>query len=336
MEKQQTLFKWLALAAVIEWLLVRTFSRVAIHIPKSPLMISVYTAVTQVGQVAGMFVALLALVLLLWIAWQSRRGVWLPPSTGSGQALVLVGLAVLSLLFLFVVPPAWLALLYQLLGVTAVLLICAAAMRGRGGKPDEKRIWPELAALLFPATALLAGLLYQLLPNLYALLNWSGPPPLTGILFNLGEIFVVGSVLVWWWASFSFDGRTRSWNLWLLAAIPALLFALSFWRDPAMTGILTIWSTGLTLFLPWPVYVLALWLAGVTVLAAWRSDPPVAYAVLLLISAGYAPQLSSQLFCALIGLWLWARSLPTTSRRPDPDWQPTDQHIENKLITDNR
>lgn len=319
MEKQQTLFKWLALAAVVEWLLVRTFSRVAIHIPKSPLMISVYTAVTQVGQVAGTFVALLALVLLLWIVWQSRREVW--------QALALVGLGVLSLLFLFVVPPAWLALLYQLLGVTAVLFICAGAMRGRNGKPDKKQIWPELAALLFPATALLAGLLYQLLPNLYALLNWPGPPPLTGILFNLGEIFVVGSVLVWWWTSFSFDGRTRSWDLWLLAAIPALLFALSFWRDPAMTGILTIWSTGLTLFLPWPVYVLALWLAGVTVLAAWRSDPPVAYAILLLISAGYAPQLSSQLFCALIGLWLWARPFPSVQKQTSSDWQQDEPGI---------
>jgi len=298
MNNRQMFYKWLAVAAVVEWLLLRTITRAAIHVPKSPLVISVYTAVNQIGQVAAAFVALLALVLLLWIAWQGRRKVWL--------AIVLVGLAVLSVLFLFVVPPAWLALTYQLLAITAVSLLCVRVVGGKGGAVREKMRWPGTAALLFPAAALMAGLLVQLLPNFYALLGWTGPPPLTGILFNLGELLVVGSVLAW----FSLYGRTHSWRIWLLAAIPALLFALSFWRDPAMTGILTIWSTGLTLFLPWPVYVLALWLAGVTVLAAWRSDPLAAYAILLLISAGYAPQLSSQLFCALIGLWLWARPFP--------------------------
>jgi hypothetical protein len=144
----------------------------------------------------------------------------------------------------------------------------------------------------------------------------------------MGEIFVVGSVAVWWWGY----GRSHAWQHWVLAAVPALLFALSFWRDPAMTGILTIWSTGLTLFLPWPVYALALWLVGVTVLANWHSHPALAYAILLLISAGYAPQLSSQLFCALIALWLLERPLPLTAH----DRQPVDQPVKNNLITDYR
>jgi len=320
MIKQQTLFKWLAVSALVEWLLVRTLTRAAIHVPKSPEIAAGYAVVNQIGLVAAAFVALLSLALLLWIAWEGRREVWL--------SLTLVGLGGVSLLFLVIVPPTWLALLYQLLGVTAVLFICAGAVRAYG----LKRIWPEMAALLFPAAALLAGLLYQLLPTLYALMGWPGPPPLTGTLFNLGELLVIGSVLAWWWTSRSLPNRSRSWIIWLLAAIPALLFALSFWRDPAMTGILTIWSTGLTLFLPWPVYALALWLAGVTVLTTWRVAPAMAYAILLLIAAGYTPQLSSQLFCAIIGLWLLARPLPLTAL----DRQPVDQPVRNNLITDYR
>jgi hypothetical protein len=297
MKKQQLLFKWLAVAALVEWLLVRTITRAAIHIPKSAVVIKGYTAVNQIGLVAAAFVALLSMGLLLWIAWQ----MW---QTGQTRLLPLVfgGLTLLSVLFLFVVPPAWLAFSYQFLAATAVILIVTMQLWGRDevSGPVGKWQWQEAATRLFPAAALLAGLLYQLLPNLYILLKWPGPPPVTSTIFNLGELLVVASVGCWWWVY----GRIRSWHVWIIAAIPALLFSLSFQRDPAMTGILTIWSTGLTLFLPWPVYAAALWLASTTILATWADNPPVAYAVLLFTSAGYAPQLSSQLFCALIGLWL--------------------------------
>ncbi|MCA9947034.1 MAG: hypothetical protein KC449_26320 [Anaerolineales bacterium] len=317
--QQRALFKWLAVAAVVEWLLVRTFTRAAIHIPKSSFMISLYAAVNQIGLVAAAFVALLAFVLLLWLAWQTRQAIILP--------LMLLGLVLLSVLFLVIVPPVWLAVAYQLLAISAVILIASYGVRTRWVAPEKKKGRWGTAMVLFPACALLAGLLVQLLPNLYALLGWPGPPPITTVLFNLGELFVVASVIIWWWESRSLDGHTHSWKPWLLAAFPALLFALSFWRDPAMTGILTIWSTGLTLFLPWLVYVLALWLAGGMVLADWHTRPNFAYAILLLASAGYAPQLSSQLFCALIGLWLL--QLPLSRNQPVQRRLPERQSVES-------
>lgn len=69
MMNQQMVYKWLAVAALVEWLLVRTLTRAAIHVPKSPLVIAVYTAVNRIGLVSAAFVALLAVVLLLWLAW---------------------------------------------------------------------------------------------------------------------------------------------------------------------------------------------------------------------------------------------------------------------------
>ncbi len=287
MPRNSPYFQWLALAALAEWLIVRTISRAAIHLPKSPAMIEVYGLVNRGGQLATTFVTLLSLVLLSWIAaWEwRRRAIFLP--------LVLILLAALSLAFLVLVAPPWLALVYQLL--TLIVLV-------RLGLSNPRR-----ALAVLPASALMAGTLFQMLPNLYAALAWAGPPPLTGQLFNLGELLVVTSLAVWWWIA----GRSRSWRLWLAATVPALLFAASFQRDPAMTGILAIWSTGLTLFLPWPIYAVALCLAGVTVLHAWRRNPPLASAILLFTAAGYPPQLSSQLFCALIGLWLLARPVPS-------------------------
>ncbi|NUM44455.1 MAG: hypothetical protein HUU38_07075 [Anaerolineales bacterium] len=308
MGKQQLFFKWLALSAVAEWLIMRTATRAAIHIPKSPTFITIYQGLNTVGQVTAAFVALLSLGLLLTIAWHDRRQIWL--------SLILGGLAMLGILFLIIVPPTWLAFGYQLLAVMAVLLICSRAFWGQdvaGGR----RGWQGVAVLLFPALALFTGLLVQLLPNLYKLFGWPGPPLLTIALFNLGELFVIVSVGVWWWVSHLLYGRFASWQIWLFAAIPMVFFAISFWRDAAMTGILTIWSTGLTLYLPWPVYALALWLAGVTILATWKQTPAVAYAILLLISAGYAPQLSSQLFCAIIGIWLL---MPAPVHQPVKDY----------------
>jgi hypothetical protein len=304
MTKQQTIFRWLAAAALGEWFILRTVTRAAIHAPTSPAAAAFFQGLNTVGLVAASLAALLALLALGWIAWQEWR---------HQGAVVLPALLIMragfSVLFLILVPVGWTAVFAHLLTLTIIILIVAPAIIHQPlsavPRPSSFILHPLSFALIFPALALLAGLLFQALPALYAAAGWPGPAPFTSLLFNLGELFVVASVGALWWVY----GRSRTVWHWLVAAVPALLFALSFWRDPAMTGILTIWSTGLTLFLPWPFYVAALWLAGVTVLAAWESHPAVAYAVLLLTAAGYAPQLSSQLFCALAALWLLAQTM---------------------------
>lgn len=126
----------------------------------------------------------------------------------------------------------------------------------------KTRFFARVATFLFPALALLAGMFYQLMPTLYAAVGWPGPPMLSGLFFNVGEALVILSVVMLWWVY----GRGVAWHIWLLALMPGLLFTLSFLRDPAMTGIMAIWSSGLTLFLPWPMYAVALWLVGIIVL----------------------------------------------------------------------
>lgn len=293
-----SLFRWLALAALADWLITRTVTRAAIHIPKLPAMITTYQAINLVGQIAAAFVALLSLLMLGWIGWQqwqTRRSFLLP-------AALLVHIS-LSLAFVVVIPALWLTLLYHGLTLTIIGLFAVAWWTERGAKGSEAvPRWG--AALLLPALVLATGVVYQMLPVWYAALKWPGPSPVTGLLYNAGELLIIISVVVLWWVY----GRAAPWPIWLLGAIPALLFVLSFWRDPAMTGILAIWSTGLSLFLPWPLYALALWLATIVVLDSWQRQPAVAFAVLLLAAAGYAPQLSSQLFSALIALWLLSQS----------------------------
>ncbi len=261
--------------------------------PKSEAVISVYQAMSFSGQVAGTFVTLLAVGVLggiAWHEWQSRRAYW--------SSFLLMARIMMSLVFLILVPAQWIVVGHHLLTITIIWLVFDPRVGSARSGGFEVN-----AGVLLPMLALLAGLLYQLLPALFTALAASGPPPLTAWVFNFGELMVVLSVYAWWWV----HGRVRSTWIWVAAAIPALLFTMAFFQNPAMTGILAIWSTGLSLYLHWSMYAVALWLMGVTVLATWRSKPLVANALLLFTAAGYAPQMSPQLFGALIAFWLLAR-----------------------------
>ena len=288
-----TLIRWLAVVALFDWFVTRTVTRAAIFVPKPPPVIVLYEALNVAGQVAITLTGLLALFALGWVAWRGWRDQGI---AGRLLALALAAQVGLSLFFLVIPPAGWLASASHVLYFAVIALLLALALRTR------PRSLP--LALLLPALALAAGRLHQALPTLYAALQWPGPPPLTGLFFNLGELLVVLSVVALWWSY----GRGASWRVWLAAALPALAFAGSHLASAPMTGILAVWWVGLTLYLPWPLYAVSLWLAGVTVIAALRRGDPVGWAILLLLSGGYAPQLSLQAFLGLIALWLFAEA----------------------------
>lgn len=308
MRRLPALFHWLAAAAILDWFLLRTATRVAVHIPRSETAAAVFQAISLVGQMAGSVTVLLALAALGWIAWhawQARRP--------AALSIALCGLMALSLLFLISAPSGWLTAANHILSLAAVALIV-----WRLGAPRASGVSPlSYSAVLVPAAAVALGLLYQLAPAWYEALRWPGPPPVMGLFFHLGELLVVASAPVWWAAY----GRAASRRTWLLAAVPALIFTLSYLRDPAMTGVLAIWSTGLSLYLPWPLYAASLWLVGVTIAAAWQRHRPVSLALLLLLAGGYVPQLSTQLFISLAALWLLTEAALSDRLFPDESRQ---------------
>jgi hypothetical protein len=306
------LIQWLALAALADWLIVRTLTRLAIFMPKSPAVVVVYQAFGLAGQLATTLAGLLGLAVLGWIAWREWRAghVWLPP--------LWLGLVVFSLVFLVVPASGWLAIGNHAFGLAAAGIIIYQTLRVFPGPasppwlaPPGRGTGPTLRvsgaiAILLPAAAFVAGRLDQAIAAWYAAMQWSGPPPLAGALFQVGELCVVLGAFGLWWAY----GRGASWRMGLGAALPALAFAGMYLAMPSMTGILAIWSTGLTLYLPWPVYSASLWLAGLTVLVSLRRGDLVAWAILLLAAAGYSPQSSTQVFLSLIALWLLASRQP--------------------------
>jgi hypothetical protein len=280
------LFRWLIIAALADWLIGRTVTRSAIFMPKSPGMIVVYEAVTFIGQFAFTLSSLLALIAIGWIAWRhfhKRSEIVLP--------VALAALLVLSLLFLFVPPESWLAMTYQLFILIAIASIGKKVLNA----PRREKI-----AWLFAALALIGATLYQLSHAVYAVLRVSTAPPFATFLFNGGELFFVLAPI-----ALGYESILRHK---LPAALAALAFGLIHFFAPAMTGIIAIWSTGLTLYLPSIFYALAIGCVCALVIdARTRGDAALpVLPVLLILAGGYAPQLSSQLFLNLIGLWLLA------------------------------
>lgn len=281
-------FTWLPLAALADWLIARTLARAFIFMPKSAAFIQIYTSLGVLGQLATSLTGLLAIGTLGWIAWQALR---------QGRNWILAGtclaLLLVSLLGLVIPTAGWLALAFQaLLGIAILILLRQVWMR-------PLSVAFKIAASLVALTLLVTSL-FQGLDPVAAVLGLPGSPLSAGLLFNLGELLVLVSILALWWAA----ARHAPWLIWLIALLPALAFAVPRLLAPAMTGIMAIWSTGLTLYLPWPAYVAALWLAGVTVLTTLRRGDATGWAVILLAAGGFAPQLSIQAFLGLIALWL--------------------------------
>jgi hypothetical protein len=306
--REPAFLRWLALAALVDWLITRTLARAAIFMPKAPPVLAVYQALILGGQVASALGALLALLGMGWLAWQfwkGRKGL---------LSLALLALAIFSLVSLAIPPEGPLHLMVHLLYLVAIVWIIAPTWRRTTSAADK-------IAVLVPALALFTGGLYQASQILYSAFGLPGSPGFALGLFNLGELFVVLTPIGIWWVywylgyargggavSLRRDGTwwVRSVTLPLQTSIPAIGFAAFTLANPSMAGILAIWSTGLTLYLPWPVYALSLWLFGATFLALRKQDHPAAWALLLLAAGGFAPQLSSQIFYGLIGLSLFS------------------------------
>jgi hypothetical protein len=279
--RDTVLTRVLVYTALTEWLLARTLTRLGIFMPKSPALITVYQSLTLIGQAATTFAGLLVLAaVLVWARNEYGKG---ESKTGS---ILLASLVFLSILFLFYQPPVLLAVLYQ------VLLTSALAYFTRQGIRSSVFVMKKLA-ILTCMLALQSGSVGHLAP----LLGFYEAGP---IIFKVGECMIILCALFLWVAF----GRNASRQIWFLAALPVMAFTVFRLVDPATSGILAIWSTGMTLFLPWPVYTMALWLVVITVLVNWTKRDLTSAGIILLISGGFAAQMTNHSFYGLVGIGL--------------------------------
>jgi hypothetical protein len=291
----------LAAAALLELLVLRTFTRTAMHIPDIQALETPYLGVTGLGRYAYFVAAtsLVASLLLLALAIPARRDArsW-AAGLGVGVFIIAATLARLG-----EGPQA----------ITIALSLSAVATTGAAAAAHSAR----LAAFIVPVTAAFA------LGAGYAIGQSLGAGGL-GWLHTAMEIPAVAAALA---APFAFSVPLKGRNLAVAIGTAAVVF-LFFAGNPATSRILLLWNAGLSGALPGVVYALAAGVAAGTVAGVVRSGRwQAGIALTLVVAAGVGVESTYQtglLVCALLLLALPAfRAGGETDAPRPPAKQPS-------------
>lgn len=309
-----SLYRQLAAAllatALLETLLLRLVTRVGVHLPKDAAVAGVFQVAELLGSVAFNFASLLAIGLaaLFLGSLVLRTGSSLGRLALAGLSLGMLGGLALSLATGAPEADALFGLSITLLvGLAGLVLV----------KQDEMSL-PARVALALIVAAYFCYQYYSLSHLAYRLLDYSTVPPLSIAALRLGEglVVVAGAAVFWAWGL----GRWRrlGWAELGLVAVLVLAIALSSFTPSSTMSILALWTTGLSLFLPFPLYLLSLALYLVTLVACWRSGDAfwTAAGLLLLLLAGYMPEATYYHLLLLLGV----ACLSGAVQRAMPSW----------------
>lgn len=286
----------LVAAALLETGLLRLVSRVGVHVPREGVVSDGFEAASLVGSVAFNFASVLSIILVVVLL----GALVLRIESGLGRAsLAAISAAMLGGLGLSLATGA--AAADALFGVAITLLvgILGLVLVRQDGMSGAGRL-----ALLLIVGAYFFYQYYALSYLAYRLLDYAAVPPLSIASLRLGEGLVVlaGGAVFWAWGV----GRWRRMGVAGGAAVALVLLAITVGSlSPASTvSILALWTTGLSFFLSFPVYLLSLGLFLVTMVACWRSDDAfwIGAGLFLLLVAGYMPEATYHHLVLLLGV----------------------------------
>jgi len=284
-------------AVLAETLLLRIVVRVGVHVPKHSIFTGLFEAASTLGSVAFNFASVLALVLLtlvLTFVIASKR-------TRSFSPLIAT-LAVALFLGLFLTLVTDTPEADALFGVSAALLamtILIVAVRTGDLTPAVT------IALGLMVAAYLSYEYYTLSYVFYRILDYATLPPLSLDALRLGEALAMvaaGTVfLAWGLPRWGKIGRAGA------AVVAVVILALTTaGLSPVSTmAILALWTAGVSLFLPFPIYLLALALFLLTMVACLRDSNAywIAAGLLLVLLAGYMAESTYQHLLFLLGIF---------------------------------
>jgi hypothetical protein len=283
-------------AALAEMLLLRLVTRVGVHMPKDEAVTNAFRAASFLGSLAFNFASLLVTVLVVLVL----ASLVLRMESGIGRvAFAGLSLAMLSGLGLSLATGAPAA--DALFGVAVALLVGFIGLALAGERHSRPGVRLALALMV---AAYLCYQYYLLSHLFYRILDYGAVPPLNITALRLGEVLAVAAAA----AAFRAWGLPR-WR-WLgtagLAAVAAALIVLMLaGLSPGSTmAILALWTTGLSLYLPFPIYLLALALYLLTFVACWRSGDAfwTAAGLLLVLLAGYMAEATYHHLLLLLGV----------------------------------
>lgn len=293
--------KGLLVAGIIEFSLIRTFSRMGILLPPREPVMSIFNTMMFVGSVALNFASLLVIMVLLWASYfllnyRSKA------DRIAGSLLVIV--VPLSLLFLAVTPSVLVSILYNILSLFLVTIL-GVSLISEGGSIER---WLGVAITLSFVTTYL----FKILPLFDQLLGLSLNVAGVGIL-NLGEaLAVVATPFVFLLTCRYRRGSGKALLRGNLRAVivsttMAGLFGSFYLATPWITSILAVWTLGFTMYLPFPFYIIAIWLFLYSLFSLPAEKRGLAYGMVLILLAGHLIQLTYLNLLAILGMLLLTR-----------------------------
>lgn len=303
-------------AALLETALLRLFTRVSVHLPKDEALRGLFHGASFLGSLAFNFASILTIALSVLLLASFVAGL---RSSAGRLALGILAFAMLSGLGLSLTTGAPTADALFGTAMTLLVVLVGRVLIGSREAPLARR-----AALALIVAAYLCYQYYALGDLIYRLLDYTTAPPLSATVLRVGEGLVVlagGAVFMGWglerWRRAGLAGAA----LVTLALVAVTFAALSPTSTPA---ILTLWTTGLTLFLPLPLYLVSLGLFLITLVACWRSGDSfgIVAGLILILVAGYMPEATYYHLLLLLGVASISGALTqavTSSQRAAPD-----------------
>ncbi len=282
-------------AALLETALLRITVRVGVHVPKEAPLRSAFEAVSLGGSLAFNLASLLTIVLVALLL-----GLLVLRMEGRAEQLSLAALSLAMLWGLATCLATGDPTADAVFGLTISLLVGFVGLAFTGRETSRA----GRLALALIVVAYLCFQYYSLAHLWYRMLDYAAAPPFGAAALQLGELLVVlASVAVFWawgaprWQRLGLGGGA-------LAAAPVLAISLASFSPTSTMPILALWTTGLSLVLPLPVYLLALGLYLATIVACWRSGDGFwpASGLLLILLAGYMAESSYQHLLLLLGI----------------------------------
>ena len=301
---------WPLLAAGLsELVLFRTLSRVGVHIPKQGAVLNVYEVLVQAGSYAFNVSSIAVVVAVAMMAYGALRGEFGRHPLLAAVAPALAAFVGVSVLFAFVQEGPAAKLVYGLMSAAIMLALAGEAYASRRSAPLR------CAVVVVAVLAYLGAQYHVLAAQAYQVMGLTSDPPGSMPALEVAEALVlVNAFLIFWgWSGVRLRSEARPTLLQIgVAGLLVILFLGSYYGRPdsSTAAILSLWSLGLTLYLPVPLYALALGLYGATLarclVQARRGEKPPydAVALGLLPVAGLTLELTYQHLLAILVLSL--------------------------------
>jgi hypothetical protein len=286
----------LIVAALLEVLLLRLATRVGVHVPRSEALDDGIQAASFLGTLAFNSASILAigLAVLLFVLVAMRiedRIVRVSLGTLASVLLVSLGLSLAGNS----------ATVDGTFGLASAVLAVVLGVTVLGRKYVQPGAVLALASII---GAYLCYQYYSLSHITYRILDYTSLPPLGIEVLRWGEVFVIlaGVTVFWAWGRPRWRRVGRVGVVAILALVVAV--GLSSAAPSSTTSILALWTTGMSFFLPTPLYLAALALYLVTVVACFRDKDAfwTGAGLLLVLVAGYMPEATYHHLLIILGV----------------------------------